>query len=75
MTASQPPGTAPVCVPLLDRFAEAFAVTQRRLLGQWRTALALWQVTADRDREFVAGQLAIVMNVHPQTAQALLADV
>ena len=58
----------------MGRFEAAFADHERQLRRLWMAAAAAWRVAAPRDREFVSDQLAVVMGVHPQTAQGLLAQ-
>ncbi|MEO6204756.1 MAG: hypothetical protein ABIO67_05160, partial [Mycobacteriales bacterium] len=63
MTYSSPSLLGPVPDALLDEFEVAFAAQQQALLRTWRLAVSMWQAAVERDREFVADELALVMNV------------
>ena len=74
MSLSSLPQIGPVPDALIDEFEVAFGAQQRALLRTWRLAATMWQAAAGADREFVADELGLLMNVHPQTASALLSD-
>ena len=74
MTFSSPSLLGPVPDALIEEFEVAFGAQQQALLRTWRLAAAMWHAAAQRDREFVADELALLMNVHPQTASALMTE-
>lgn len=59
---------------LLETFEGAFALQQRELLTLWQVAVAAHNAVAPNDREFVADELALIMDVHPTTARGFLVD-
>ncbi len=72
MSLSSSPPVGAVPDELLTEFEGAFVAQQRELCRQWRLAARLWSATAERDRAFVADELALLMNVHPQSASSLM---
>jgi hypothetical protein len=60
---------------LQEQFGAAFSAQQQATLATWRLVQACWEATARRDRPFVDDELGLIMNVHPATAEALLAEV
>ena len=72
MSLSSLPLLGPVPDALLTEFEGAFVAQQRELCRQWRLAARLWAAAAEPDRPFVADELALLMNVHPQTASSLM---
>ena len=72
MNLSSLPLLGPVPEALLTEFEGAFVAQQRELCRQWRLAARLWSAAAERDRPFVADELALLMNVHPQSASSLM---
>ncbi len=72
MSLSSLPLLGPVPEALLTEFEGAFVAQQRELCRQWRLAARLWSAAAERDRAFVADELALLMNVHPQSASSLM---
>ncbi len=72
MNLSSLPLLGPVPEALLTDFEGAFVAQQRELCRQWRLAARLWSAAAERDRAFVADELALLMNVHPQSASSLM---
>lgn len=68
------PQLGPVPDPLLDAYEEAFVARQRALLAEWRAVIAALQACPVREREFLFDELALRMNVAPQTAAVLVAS-
>ena len=56
----------------LDEVVVAFREQQAGLRRLWLAATSAFRAAAPADREFVPDQLAVVMGVHPRTAQNLL---
>ena len=54
--------------PLVEQFAAVFAVSQQELARLMRLAAGMAAALPEHQREFVADDLALVMNVHPRTA-------
>lgn len=62
----------PVPDDVVSECAQVFQEQQRATLSLWRATVRMWRAAASKDRQFVADELALVMNVHPQTASALV---
>jgi len=69
------PELSAVPTRLQDEFEAAFHTQQQATLTTWRLVQAAWEAAATRDKDFVDDELALIMNVHPATAEVLLADV
>jgi hypothetical protein len=54
--------------PMVEQFAATFRVEQQQKARLMRTAAAMAARLPEHQREFVADDLAGVMNVHPRTA-------
>ncbi len=74
MTFSSPSLLGPVPDALIEEFEVAFLAQQQTTLRTWRLAASMWNAAAARDRDFVADELALLMNVHPRTAEGLMAE-
>lgn len=57
-----------------EQFEAAFRKQQQATHELWVLAHAAWQSAARADRPFVDDELALIMTVHPATAESLLAD-
>lgn len=64
----------PIPALLLETFEDRFAAQQEELRALWGLAAYTYQVTPFRDQEFVADELALLMDVHPATARAFMVD-
>jgi hypothetical protein len=69
------PEISAVPLRLREDFEAAFHAQQQATLATWRMVRAAWDAAATRDKDFVDDELALIMNVHPATAEVLLADV
>ncbi len=72
MSLSSLPLLGPVPGALLTAFEEAFAAQQRELCRQWQLAARCGQRRLEADRSFVADELALLMNLHPQSASSFV---
>ena len=64
----------PVPALLLETFEGVFAAQQEEQRRLWGLAAYTYQVTPFRDQEFVADELALLMDVHPATARTFMIE-
>ena len=68
------PGLDAVDAPVLQRFQDAFTAYQRAKQELWDATVAAYETAPEREKDFVDDELALVMNVHPRTAEKLVID-